>query len=445
MQTQEQEKLSSSTLKRNPKMDLSSTDLLKLLSHLEGELQARDVAIAVLKSEKVKQMLVQNRYRTAPAQSEPMDALQRDSTQVKDSRVDETQIRGLADRQVASIENLIRQNRKMQLHMTSILKDAEVRHQKVVQELEEEKCKHEHDTAQGDDITYGLEKDRTRLKQELDVERLAKKKLEKELKKAMDQAEEEREKQKQIVLILLEDRKKAIMKYIEERKRSEDLAQILSEEKGRVDSMAEGLEEESKKALQMEAELEKHLAEFDTERQQLRAALAKEEKRAREAEVELEALKRKMMDGATGPSATMRPRSAVAPQLVPKPANLTAAGMTSSVVSKVVQPTATVSSVPVCAPTTGIARSVSPGQTLRPTPAEATQSNQTMPTSPKLSPVSNLMPVAPNSGAAPAVSPVAKKLAPVVRGTPPPVPPNKPVVPPKKPTDLDAKPSKILS
>lgn len=36
---------------------------------------------------------------------------------------------------------------------------------KVVQELEEEKCKHEHDTAQGDDITYGLEKDRTRLKQ----------------------------------------------------------------------------------------------------------------------------------------------------------------------------------------------------------------------------------------------------------------------------------------
>lgn len=35
----------------------------------------------------------------------------------------------------------------------------------VVQDLEEEKRKHEHDTAQGDDITYGLEKERTRLKQ----------------------------------------------------------------------------------------------------------------------------------------------------------------------------------------------------------------------------------------------------------------------------------------
>ena len=32
-------------------------------------------------------------------------------------------------------------------------------------ELEEERRKHEHDTAQGDDVTYALEKDRTRLKQ----------------------------------------------------------------------------------------------------------------------------------------------------------------------------------------------------------------------------------------------------------------------------------------
>ena len=43
--------------------------------------------------------------------------------------------------------------------------------------------------------------------------------------------------------------------------------------------MAEGLEEESKKSLQMEAELEKQLADFDTERQQMRGQLTKKEER----------------------------------------------------------------------------------------------------------------------------------------------------------------------
>lgn len=164
----------------------------------------------------------------------------------------------------------------------------------VIKELEEEKRKHEHDTAQGDDITYGLEKERTRLKKELELEKQEKKKLELELKKINDHLEEEKNRQKQIVLLLLAERKKIIMKYIEERKRSEDLAQILSEEKVRIDSMAEGLEEESKKSLQMEAELEKHLVQFDIERQQYRQALGKEEKRAKDFETELEKLRIEM-------------------------------------------------------------------------------------------------------------------------------------------------------
>lgn len=37
----------------------------------------------------------------------------------------------------------------------------------MLRELEDEKRKHEHDTAQGDDITYGLEKERTRLREVL--------------------------------------------------------------------------------------------------------------------------------------------------------------------------------------------------------------------------------------------------------------------------------------
>ncbi|KAF4520187.1 hypothetical protein B566_EDAN003900 [Ephemera danica] len=489
MQTQE-EKTSSSTLKRNPKIELSRPDLLKLLSYLEGELQARDVVIAALKSEKVKQLLVQGRFHPA-ALSDPLTALQRDSSSAAEPRVDEAHIRALADHQVASLENLVLQNRKAQIRMARILKEAEERHRKVVQELEDEKCKHEHDTAQGDDITYGLEKDRTRLKQELELERQNNKKMEKELKKAADLAEEERSKQKQIVLLLLADRKKVIMKYIEERKRSEDLAQILSEEKGRVDSMAEGLEEESKKALQMEAELEKHLAQFDTERQQLRAAIAREEKRARDAEVEVDNLKKRLTEESQsaltspprGPTATLPGRAGAAgpSQSTSKPANLLPSGgagaFMSSMVSKVVQPTATVSSVPVCGPTTGIARCVSPGQSLRATPVASPQialdpsAPQVLQVSPHVSlsasPGTKVFTttqggkvtyhVKTNSAATPAATPpppcppsssgitatnTTKKLPPAGRGAPPPVPPNKPVVLPKKPTDLDPKSNK---
>lgn len=55
--------------------------------------------------------------------------------------------------------------------------------------------------------------------------------------------------------------------------------QILTEEKSKINSMAEGLEEESKKSLQMEAEMEKQLAQFDTESQILRTSLMKEVKK----------------------------------------------------------------------------------------------------------------------------------------------------------------------
>lgn len=372
------DKSSSNTLKRNPKMELNKTDLLKLLGYLEGELQARDIVIAALKSEKMKHLL-SSRYLSNTA--DPRAALARDVAIVGGVIGPEgNQI----DQQVASLEALVMQQRRTQCRMTKVLKDAELRHRAVIKELEEEKRKHEHDTAQGDDITYGLEKERTRLKKELEIEKQEKKRIELELKKVTDMLDEEKNRQKQIILLLLAERKKIIMKYIEERKRSEDLAQILSEEKVRIDSMAEGLEEESKKSLQMEAELEKQLAQFDMERQQYRQALDKEEKRAEDLQLELEKLRDEVEAwkasqargpprgiGATPPPPPAKPANLIAMPTL-RPANTSQTIKTSvlgtgtpMVSSKVVQPTATVSSVPVSGPTTGIARSVTPGQALR--------------------------------------------------------------------------------
>ncbi|KAI5699320.1 hypothetical protein M8J75_001090 [Diaphorina citri] len=487
----------SKNIMRNPKMELNKPDLLKLLSYLEGELQARDVVIATLKSERVKHLLYQTRTRP-DSNNDAIMALQRDALAASGPRVNEAQICSIADHQVSSLEHLVTQQRKAQIRIARVLKEAETRHRHVVNELIEEKKKREFDTAQGDDITYGLEKERSRLKQELVSEKIAKKKLEKDLKKATDQLEEEKNRTKQMVLFLLAERKKILSKYIEERKRSEDLAQILSEEKSRVDSMAEGLEEESKKSLQMEAELEKQLAHFDTETQQMKAALSKEEKRCREIEAELEKTKSEMANlqllllsslEVNGMMQQPGTNGIKPPQGSPKAGvNMWVPeyGTPMSSVAKVVQPTATVSSVPVSAPTTGIARSVNSGQavslpnqtqqiyknvtqpsiataqasavgqtlmglrnTFTPTSQTAGFSNpmdkkgqQTPPpragvVNPPVPAAVNSklyanLPLTPPSTKLPDAMNTIKKVPGVGRGIPPPVPPNKPQIPPKK-------------
>uniref|UniRef100_A0A2M4CGI2 Putative cortactin-binding protein-2 n=1 Tax=Anopheles darlingi TaxID=43151 RepID=A0A2M4CGI2_ANODA len=376
-------KQTSDTLKRNPKIDFSKADLLKLLSYLEGELQARDVVIAVLKTEKIKQLLTAPRYGKPTNLNDPHAALFRDqlaasgniasrqsSIQAAQSehemRLMNDQRSGVRE-QMDSLATLVMQQRQAQAKMIEALKDAEERHKRVVQELYDERRKHEHTTAQGDDITYGLEIERSRLKQELDHEREQHKVLEIELKKVQEQFESEKHRQKQIVLLLLAERKKIIIKYIEERKRSEDLAQILSEEKQRVDTIAEGLEEESKKSLRMEAELEKQAQQFEMERKMLHQSLAKEEKRVKEQDVEIMQLKAEI-ELLRKQSGIRHPL--VAPQLPTKPGGLVPSRPSIGGASTGASP----ANVPGSganthggSAATGIARSVSPGQLIRQT------------------------------------------------------------------------------
>jgi hypothetical protein len=65
------------------KTELSKLDMIKLLTCLEGELQARDIVIATLKMEKVKhavKLQQQGRLSRLGAVGDPFAALQRDST-----------------------------------------------------------------------------------------------------------------------------------------------------------------------------------------------------------------------------------------------------------------------------------------------------------------------------------------------------------------------------
>jgi hypothetical protein len=285
----------SNAIKGSEKLDVEGTDLLELLSHLEGELQARDVAIAALKSEQLKRLLY-GCYQGSERSTSPVSALQRDNTTGEDANRIEEDVRNatcVAEIQIAALQTVVERQKTAARKMAACLRESEKQRVAVVGELDEERAKHEQDTAQGDDITYQLEKERIRLRQDLEVEVAEKQKLEAALKDNMTTLEEEKSKQKQIVLVRLADRKKLMKLYLEEKKRSEDLAQMLGEEKTKMDTMAAGLEEESKRSLAMEAELEKHLSQFGSERQQLRDKLVTDERRQRELE---EALRKARVD-----------------------------------------------------------------------------------------------------------------------------------------------------
>jgi len=285
----------SNAIKGSEKLDVEGTDLLELLSHLEGELQARDVAIAALKSEQIKRVLY-GCYSGTDRPCSPFSALQRDKTTKEDANQIEEEVKSancVAEAQIAALQNVVERQKVAAQKMAACLRESEKQRSRLVVELEDERAKHERDTAQGDDITYELEKERIRLRQDLEVEVAEKQKLEVALKENLNTLEEEKAKQKQIVLVLLADRKKLMKLYLEEKKRSEDLAQMLQDEKTKMETMAAGLEEESKRSLAMEAELEKHISQFGTERQQLREKLVSDERRYRDLE---EALRKARAD-----------------------------------------------------------------------------------------------------------------------------------------------------
>uniref|UniRef100_A0A1B0BYI9 Cortactin-binding protein-2 N-terminal domain-containing protein n=1 Tax=Glossina palpalis gambiensis TaxID=67801 RepID=A0A1B0BYI9_9MUSC len=375
---------SGNPLKPVARTEIPYSELVKMLYYLEGELQARDVVIAALRNERVKQYITQLRSKRIQP-NDPYAAIFRDKIALSGNLISresstqaaqaEMEVRQIIEQQMEQQYQMVSKQRATHLRMVNILTESLENNQRMLQELEEEKRKHEHDTAQGDDITYGLEMERTKLRQELEEEKAQVKKLEKDIKKLQETLEYERNRQKQIVLLLIAERKKIMMKYIEEGKRSEDLAQILAEEKQRSDTIAEGLEEESKKSLRMEEELEKQAAAFEQERKTLKANLIKEELRVKDLEEEMISL-RTENESLKKQQHQMQQNAALVAANAATSANLSGSksraysedGCTVTPmvnIAKIVQPTATVSSVPVSGPTTGIARSIVPGQNVR--------------------------------------------------------------------------------
>lgn len=186
----------------------------------------------------------------------------------------ERDARELCEQQLIILSQKVDQQRQTHSKVVNLLKFTRDRHLKLMQELDDERRKNDEETEPGAAIN-----ERAKFQQQITEAEATRDLLENEVKKMKETLEGERSEHKEIVIYLMEERKKINMMRNEERKRSEDLAQILSEEKQRVDTIADGLEEETKKSLRLEAEMEKQAQVHEQERKMMLRNLAVEEKK----------------------------------------------------------------------------------------------------------------------------------------------------------------------
>lgn len=269
---------------------LSKPELLMLFSVLEGELEARDLVIEALKAQR-KDLFVQERYGRYNV-SDPFLALQRDSEAVGEQK--EQGYSSSTSNPLVVLKLVVSHCRRMQDKMLAQLAAAESRHRRVIADLEEEKRRHAEDTAEGDDVTYILEKERERLQQQLEFERSQVRRLEKEQRRLTEQLEDERSQHKQLSCALAKECKWASARALEEGHRLAEMNRKLDKVRESCHAVQKELEEERKKALRMEARVEEQLAEFDTEREQLRSRLKKEEAHCCQLQLQVEELRRKL-------------------------------------------------------------------------------------------------------------------------------------------------------
>ncbi|KAM4554337.1 cortactin-binding protein 2 isoform 2-T2 [Fundulus diaphanus] len=237
--------------------NLSKPELLTLLSIMEGELEARDLVIEALRAQR-KEVFLQDRYGHYTL-TDPFLALQRDF----ECRVPggDKERRPLGSSPISVLEAVMAHCRKMQERMSAQLAAAESRQKR------------------------------------LEMEKLQLQSLEKEHRKLTAQLKDEREKNKHIVMMLVRECKQLATRVVEESQRFDELQARLDEETRTSGRLQEELSTERQRSQQMEAKMEKQLSEFDTECEQLRARLGREEAESQGLRQQVEQLRTERGDG----------------------------------------------------------------------------------------------------------------------------------------------------
>lgn len=277
-------------LKKKEPLELSRKDLLQLLGIMEGEVQAREDIIGLLKSQRSGPAVLEAQYGSA-APRRPLQALQRDGQSAcRRSRENVyqkplTQLQRLEDQQKESYRRMLEQ-----------LLLAEKLHRRTVVELDSEKRKHMDFINKSDDFTDLLEQERDRLKRLLEQEKTCQARKDREHSRRLDRVRAELAQLKSFALMLVDERQTHLEQMDQQTQKVQELSQKLQDREQRLAAAEDAVKEDAGKILRLEADLEQKTSQLTQEHAQMSTTLAEQETSSRQLLLQLSSLTQKMED-----------------------------------------------------------------------------------------------------------------------------------------------------
>ncbi|KAM3861307.1 filamin-A-interacting protein 1-like [Diretmus argenteus] len=270
-------------------LDPSKKNLVQLLGIMEGEVQAREDIITMLKSERTRPETLEAHYGSA-APSRPLQALQRDGllAGTRNATVD------VYERPMAELDRLEDKQRETYRRMLEQLLLAEKCHRRTVTELDKEKRKHSDFMNKSDDFTNLLEHERERLKRLLEQEKAYQARKDKDHSRRLEKVRGELVRLKSFALMLVDERQLHIEQIDQQSQKVQDLIQKLQEREQRLAAVSDAAKEDGQKVLKLEAELERSTAKFAQEQEDMTAKLANQESQSRQLRLKLGSLAHKI-------------------------------------------------------------------------------------------------------------------------------------------------------
>lgn len=277
------------TGRREKSRDLSKDDLVFLLSLLEGELQARDEVITVLKAEKIDLALLEAKYGfvTPP---KVLQALQRDGIQGKADVFQED----IYEKPMVELDKLVEKQRETHRRMLEQLLMVEQSHKQALYKLEDEKRNHGEFMKKSDEFTNLLEQERERLKLLIDQDKAYQERKDEENNKKVTSLKEELTKLKSFALIVVDEQQRLSEQLQQQTAKVHELSATASQAQEELSSANARLQEEEQKVCRLESELREQATRYHQEQEAMTAKLTNEDAQNRQLRHKLSSLSRQL-------------------------------------------------------------------------------------------------------------------------------------------------------